>query len=134
MPVRDTGGPISVPVGKALLGRMLNALGEPIDRKAPLGDLELRSIHRPPVPLSRRGLRAEIFATGIKSIDLLSRLERGGKAGLFGGAGVGKTVLIPEMIHNMGRPVRGGQPVLRHRRVLPRGRGALSRDAERRRA
>jgi F-type H+/Na+-transporting ATPase subunit beta len=91
----------SVPVGKALLGRMLNALGEPIDHKPPLGDLELRSIHRPPVPLSRRGLRAEIFETGIKSIDLLSPLERGGKAGLFGGAGVGKTVLITEVIHNM---------------------------------
>ena len=101
MPVKDTGGPISVPVGKALLGRMLNVLGEPIDQEPPLHDLELRSIHRPPVSLARRGVRAEIFETGIKSIDLLSPLERGGKAGLFGGAGVGKTVLITEMIHNM---------------------------------
>ncbi len=101
MPVSDTGGPIQVPVGKSVLGRMLNIFGEPIDGKPPLDDVELRSIHQRPVPLSRRIVRSEIFETGIKIIDLLSPLERGGKAGLFGGAGVGKTVLITEMINNM---------------------------------
>jgi len=101
MPVSDTGGPIHVPVGKSVLGRMLNMFGEPIDGKPPPDDVELRSIHQPPVPLSRRVVRSEIFETGIKIIDLLSPLERGGKAGLFGGAGVGKTVLITEMINNM---------------------------------
>ena len=101
MPVFDTGGPIRIPVGQSVLGRMLNIFGEPIDGKPPLEDVELRSIHRHPVPLSRRVVRSEVFETGIKVIDLLSPLERGGKAGLFGGAGVGKTVLITEMIHNM---------------------------------
>ena len=101
MPVSDTGGPIHVPVGKSVLGRMLNIFGEPIDGKPPPDDVELRSIHQPPVPLSRRVVRSDIFETGIKIIDLLSPLERGGKAGLFGGAGVGKTVLITEMINNM---------------------------------
>lgn len=101
MPVADTGGPIQVPVGRAVLGRMLNMFGEPIDDQGPLEDVELRTIHRRGVPLSRRLVRSEIFETGIKAIDLLCPLERGGKAGLFGGAGVGKTVLITEMIHNM---------------------------------
>jgi F-type H+-transporting ATPase subunit beta len=99
--VIDTGRPLEVPVGESLLGRMLNVFGEAIDEGPPLRDVEWRSIHQPPVPLSRRAVRAEIFTTGIKVIDLLSPLERGGKAGLFGGAGVGKTVLITEMIHNV---------------------------------
>jgi len=101
MEVTDSGGPIRVPVGHALLGRMLNIFGEPIDGLAPLENVELRPIHRAPTPLVRRKVGAEIFETGIKVIDLLSPLERGGKAGLFGGAGVGKTVLVNEMIHNM---------------------------------
>jgi F-type H+-transporting ATPase subunit beta len=101
MVVTDTGGPIRIPVGKSLLGRMLNMFGEPIDDKPPLEHVELRPIHAEPVPLSRRQVRSEIFETGIKAIDLLCPLERGGKAGLFGGAGVGKTVLITETIHNM---------------------------------
>ncbi|WP_101069011.1 F0F1 ATP synthase subunit beta [Roseovarius salinarum] len=101
MGVRDTGGPLTVPVGESLLGRMLNVFGEAIDgRPAPEGAAR-RSIHGAPVPLSRRRVDAGIFETGIKAIDLLCPLERGGKAGLFGGAGVGKTVLITEMIHNM---------------------------------
>ena len=100
MPVHDTGRPLEAPVGMALLGRMLDVFGRPIDDGGPLGGVEWRPIHRPPVPLARREVRSEIFATGIKVIDLLSPLERGGKAGLFGGAGVGKTVLITEMIHN----------------------------------
>ncbi len=101
MAVFDTGEPIQVPVGKSVLGRMLNIFGEPIDGKPPLEDVELRSIHQRPVPLSRRVVRSEVFETGIKMIDLLCPLERGGKAGLFGGAGVGKTVLITEIINNM---------------------------------
>ena len=100
MPVIRAGGPITVPVGQAVLGRMLNMFGEPIDGGPPLGDLARRSIHGASVPLARRAVRSEIFETGIKAIDLLCPLERGGKAGLFGGAGVGKTVLITEMIHN----------------------------------
>lgn len=101
MGVTDTGRPIQVPVGKQVLGRMLNVFGEPIDDKGPLQDVEFRPIHGKTVPLSRRQVLSEIFETGIKAIDLLSPLERGGKAGLFGGAGVGKTVLITEVIHNM---------------------------------
>jgi len=101
MEVVDTGRAIDVPVGEAVLGRMLNVFGEPIDGKPPPEGVERRSIHRRPVPLSRRRVSSEIFETGIKAIDLLCPLERGGKAGLFGGAGVGKTVLITEMIHNM---------------------------------
>ncbi|WP_306120036.1 MULTISPECIES: F0F1 ATP synthase subunit beta [unclassified Roseitalea] len=99
--VRDTGGPLAVPVGEALLGRMLNVFGDTIDGKAPPEDLPRRSIHGRKVPLAHRRVEGEMFHTGIKAIDLLSPLERGGKAGLFGGAGVGKTVLITEMIHNM---------------------------------
>jgi F-type H+-transporting ATPase subunit beta len=99
--VIDTGGPLEVPTGESLLGRMLNVFGQVIDNGAPLEDVTWRSVHGPPVPLARRAVRSEIFETGIKVIDLLSPLERGGKGGLFGGAGVGKTVLITEMIHNV---------------------------------
>jgi len=99
--VRDTGDPIRVPVGEALLGRMFNVFGETIDGGEPLRDVQRRSILRNPVPLSERRVESALFETGIKAIDLLSPIERGGKAGLFGGAGVGKTVLITEMIHNM---------------------------------
>ncbi|WP_346892264.1 F0F1 ATP synthase subunit beta [uncultured Roseibium sp.] len=98
--VHDTGRPLTVPVGEDLLGRMLNLFGDTIDNKDPLADLPRRSIHGEMVPLSKRRVESEIFETGIKAIDLLSPLEKGGKAGLFGGAGVGKTVLITEMIHN----------------------------------
>jgi len=101
LPVRDTGAPIEVPVGEAALGRMFNLFGDTIDDGPPLGDLPRRPILRPSVPLSARRVEGAIFETGIKAVDLLSPLERGGKAGLFGGAGVGKTVLITEMIHNM---------------------------------
>jgi F-type H+-transporting ATPase subunit beta len=107
MPVTDTGGPITVPVGRSAVGRMLDMFGAPIDGKPPLDDAASRSIHQRPVPLSRQDIRAEIFETGIKIIDLLCPLERGGKAGLFGGAGVGKTVLITEIIHNMSGRYQG---------------------------
>ncbi|MCF3593970.1 F0F1 ATP synthase subunit beta [Rhodobacteraceae bacterium LMO-12] len=100
VPVRATGGPIKVPVGEAVLGRMLDLFGAPIDRLPPPVTDETRSIHRAPPPLSERVLRAEVLETGIKAIDLLAPIERGGKTGLFGGAGVGKTVLLSELIHN----------------------------------
>jgi F-type H+-transporting ATPase subunit beta len=99
--VADTGSPLQVPVGKAVLSRMFNVFGETIDREAPLTDMPLRSVHRAPPALTHRSTKSEIFETGIKVIDVLVPLERGGKAGLFGGAGVGKTVLLTEMIHNM---------------------------------
>jgi F-type H+-transporting ATPase subunit beta len=97
----DTGHPLRVPVGKGLLGRVFNVFGEAIDRNNAVTAGGWRSIHQVPVPLNQRATTSEIFLTGIKSIDVLSPLERGGKAGLFGGAGVGKTVLIMEMIHNI---------------------------------
>lgn len=107
MPVRTTGGPIKVPVGKAMLGRMVNIFGEPIDGKpAPDADT-CRPIHRAPPALEDRVVRAAVLETGIKAIDLLSPIERGGKTGLFGGAGVGKTVLITELINNTARHHKG---------------------------
>jgi len=99
--VEDTGLPLQVPVGKAIRSRMFDVFGRTIDRGPKLEELELRSIHRTPPSLTERATQAEIFETGIKAIDVLMPLERGGKAGLFGGAGVGKTVLLTEMIHNM---------------------------------
>ena len=99
--VVDRGGPLMVPVGKQLLGRALNVFGETIDRGEETSmALERRSIHQSPVPLTRQITKMEMFHTGIKLIDVLAPLERGGKAGLFGGAGVGKTVVIMELIHN----------------------------------
>lgn len=97
----DTERSLSVPVGQRVLGRLFNVFGESIDRQEPVSGGEWRSIHAPPVPLTRRATTSEIFATGIKAIDVLAPLERGGKSGLFGGAGVGKTVLIMELIHNV---------------------------------
>jgi len=122
MPVRATGAPISVPVGDAVLGRMLNVFGEPTDRKpAPVTE-ERRSIHQAPPRLEDRVVRSTILETGIKAIDLLSPIERGGKTGLFGGAGVGKTVLITELINNT---------VQQHKGVsLFCGIGERSREAE----
>ncbi len=99
--VEDTGGPLMAPVGKGILSRMFDVFGNNIDRGATPTDIQWRTIHRAPPSLARRSTKSEIFETGIKVIDLLTPLERGGKAGLFGGAGVGKTVLLTEMIHNM---------------------------------
>jgi len=101
MPVEDTGGPLKVPVGKAIISRMFDVFGRPIDRMPAPADVQWRSIHRDPPLLSERSTKSEVFETGIKAIDMLVPLERGGKAGMFGGAGVGKTVLLTEMIHNM---------------------------------
>jgi len=100
-PIHDTGHPLKVPVGKSLLGRVFNVFGECIDKKGPVKASEWRSIHRQPVPLDQQATTSEVFQTGIKAIDVLAPLERGGRAGLFGGAGVGKTVLITEIIHNV---------------------------------
>jgi len=101
--VVDSGAPIEVPVGNELLGRVFNVFGETIDGLSDddLGDLPRRSIHRRPVPLARRPSGSDTFPTGIKVIDVLAPLERGGKAGLFGGAGVGKTVLVMELVNNV---------------------------------
>ncbi|MBR4927151.1 MAG: F0F1 ATP synthase subunit beta, partial [Alphaproteobacteria bacterium] len=101
MKVTDTGHQIEVPVGKETLGRMFNVLGQPIDGKKALKTKTTRPIHAEPVKIDDIEVSSEIFITGIKAIDLLAPMERGGKAGLFGGAGVGKTVLITEMINNM---------------------------------
>jgi F-type H+-transporting ATPase subunit beta len=99
--VEDTGGPLKAPVGQAILSRMFDVFGGPIDRQAPPKEVQWRTIHGVPPPLASRSTKSEVFETGIKIIDVLVPLERGGKAGLFGGAGVGKTVLLGEMIHNM---------------------------------
>ncbi|MGA7826529.1 MAG: F0F1 ATP synthase subunit beta [Geobacteraceae bacterium] len=103
----DTGGPFTVPTGTELLGRMFNVFGEVIDDRGPFCCTETRTIHKSPPSLTERETSAEILETGIKLIDVLTPLERGGKAGLFGGAGVGKTVLLTEMIHNMVRVHEG---------------------------
>ena len=101
MAVVDMNRMLSVPVGSKILGRMFNVFGDPIDNGLPLGETERRPIHVPSVPLKKRSVDSKVFVSGIKAIDLLAPMERGGKAGLFGGAGVGKTVLITEMINNM---------------------------------
>ena len=97
----DTGEAIKIPVGDVLMGRMLNVFGEPIDKNGEIKTNIYRSIHNKPISLLNHNTERQMYNTGIKIIDLLSPLEYGGKAGLFGGAGVGKTVLITEMIHNM---------------------------------
>ena len=99
--VLDTGGPLLAPVGKTILSRMFDVFGHAIDRQDEPKDVSWRSVHREPPPLIHRSTTSAIFETGIKMIDVLVPLETGGKAGLFGGAGVGKTVLLTEMIHNM---------------------------------
>ncbi|MGE4276658.1 MAG: F0F1 ATP synthase subunit beta [Lawsonibacter sp.] len=99
--VESTGGPITVPVGENTLGRMFNVLGDPVDEKGPVDVSERWSIHRQPPKFEEQSPVIDVFETGIKVIDLLAPYARGGKIGLFGGAGVGKTVLIQELIHNI---------------------------------
>jgi len=108
MAVRDTGGPLTAPVGRGILSRMFDVFGNAIDREGALSDVQWRSVHRAPPALARRSTRSEVFETGIKVIDVLMPLERGGKAGLFGGAGVGKTVLL---IDNIFRFIQAGAEV-----------------------
>ena len=97
----DTGGPITVPVGDAVLGRVFDVTGQPIDERGDAGESERYSIHRPPPPQAELSTSAEMLETGIKVIDLIQPVVRGGKVGFFGGAGVGKTVLIAELIYNI---------------------------------
>jgi F-type H+-transporting ATPase subunit beta len=99
--IKDTGGPISVPVGPETLGRIFNLLGEPVDKKGPANAKEFRPIHQNPPLFDQLEPKAEQFETGIKVIDLLAPYIKGGKTGLFGGAGVGKTVIIMELINNV---------------------------------
>ena len=101
--VTDAGGPISVPVGNATLGRILNVVGEPVDEGEPLKAAETRAIHQPAPEFAEQATSSEILVTGIKVIDLLAPYSKGGKIGLFGGAGVGKTVLIMELINNIAK-------------------------------
>lgn len=101
MLVEDTGAPLMAPVGNSILSRMFDVFGQPIDLLPAPEQVEWRPVHHVPPPLASRSTQSEVFVTGIKVIDVLVPLERGGKAGLFGGAGVGKTVLLSEMIHNM---------------------------------
>jgi len=101
--VSDTGGPISVPVGDATLGRILNVIGEPVDEGGPVEAKETRPIHQPAPTFEEQSTSSEILVTGIKVIDLLAPYSKGGKIGLFGGAGVGKTVLIMELINNIAK-------------------------------
>ncbi len=103
MTVKNTAAPIAMPVGKECLGRILNVIGEPVDEKGPVGATKFSPIHRDPPTFVEQSTEVEIFETGIKVIDLLAPYRKGGKIGLFGGAGVGKTVLIMELINNVAK-------------------------------
>src|SRR6186997_3066897 len=106
MAVIDTGGPISIPVGKETLGRIINITGEAVDKMGPIKSTKFYPIHRPAPAFDQQSTKVEMFETGIKVVDLLEPYTRGGKTGLFGGAGVGKTVLIQELINNVA--IQGG--------------------------
>jgi F-type H+/Na+-transporting ATPase subunit beta len=103
MPVRDTGAPIMIPVGRETLGRILNIIGEPVDKGPDIKATKYYPIHRPAPAFDQQSTNVEMFETGIKVIDLLEPYTKGGKTGLFGGAGVGKTVLIMELINNIAK-------------------------------
>ncbi|HXI45180.1 MAG TPA: F0F1 ATP synthase subunit beta [Candidatus Acidoferrales bacterium] len=105
--VRDTGGPITVPVGEATLGRIFNVLGLPIDGKGPVDSPTHLPIHRAPPPFDDQTTEVEVFETGLKIIDLICPFKKGGKVGIFGGAGVGKTVIIQELIRNVAQEHAG---------------------------
>jgi len=109
-PVENTGGPITVPVGEECLGRIFNLLGEPVDNAGPVNAKERRPIHAKPPAFKSLSTKTELFETGIKVIDLLAPYAKGGKMGLFGGAGVGKTVIIMELINNVAKQ-HGGYSV-----------------------
>ncbi|MFZ5861773.1 MAG: F0F1 ATP synthase subunit beta [Nitrospirota bacterium] len=110
MAVRDTGAPISMPVGPEVLGRILNVVGDPVDQQGPVNAKARLPIHRPAPSFEEQETATQVFETGIKVIDLLEPYARGGKVGLFGGAGVGKTVIIMELIHNIAKE-HGGYSV-----------------------
>ncbi|MFZ9502448.1 MAG: F0F1 ATP synthase subunit beta [Beijerinckiaceae bacterium] len=109
-PVTDTGSPISVPVGEGCLGRIINVIGEPVDEAGPVAATGVRAIHQPAPTYAEQATEAQILETGIKVVDLLAPYAKGGKIGLFGGAGVGKTVLIMELINNVAK-AHGGYSV-----------------------
>ncbi len=108
--VTDTGSPISVPVGDETLGRIMNVIGEPVDEAGPIKTSATRAIHQPSPTFEDQATEAQILVTGIKVVDLLAPYAKGGKIGLFGGAGVGKTVLIMELINNVAK-AHGGYSV-----------------------
>src|SRR3546814_8610042 len=108
--VTDSGSPITVPVGPEMLGRIINVIGEPIDERGPVNATRRASIHREAPAFAEQSTEAEMLVTGIKVVDLLAPYARGGKIGLFGGAGVGKTVLIQELINNVAK-THGGYSV-----------------------
>jgi len=108
--VIDTGQPIAVPVGEATLGRIMNVIGEPVDEAGPVKGEAIRAIHQPTPSYAEQSTEAQILVTGIKVVDLLAPYAKGGKVGLFGGAGVGKTVLIQELINNVAK-THGGYSV-----------------------
>ncbi|PYS11998.1 MAG: F0F1 ATP synthase subunit beta [Acidobacteria bacterium] len=101
MPAEDTGGPVSIPVGKSTLGRVINVIGEPVDKMGPIQSNRRDPIHKPAPTLVEQNTNLEMFETGIKVVDLIEPYLKGGKIGLFGGAGVGKTVIIQELINNI---------------------------------
>ncbi|OAI26592.1 F0F1 ATP synthase subunit beta [Methylosinus sp. R-45379] len=109
-PVSDTGAPISVPVGDEMLGRIINVIGEPVDEAGPIVTATKRAIHQPAPSYAEQATEAQILETGIKVVDLLAPYAKGGKVGLFGGAGVGKTVIIMELINNIAK-AHGGYSV-----------------------
>ena len=109
-PVEDTGNPIKVPVGPECLGRIMNVIGEPIDERGPINTKKSSPIHKEAPTFTEQGAGAELLITGIKVVDLLAPYAKGGKVGLFGGAGVGKTVLIMELINNVAK-AHGGYSV-----------------------
>ena len=103
MPVENTGSPIQMPVGREVLGRIMNVVGEPVDERGPIKATKRSPIHRSAPTFVEQSVKIEMFETRIKVIDLLAPYRRGGKIGLFGGAGVGKTVLIQELINNVAK-------------------------------
>ena len=129
MEVRDTGAPIAMPVGPECLGRILNVIGDAVDEKGPVGAKRTMPIHRAPPTFTEQSTKVEVLETGIKVIDLLAPYRKGGKIGLFGGAGVGKTVLILELINNIAKAHGGVSCFAGRRRAHPRGQRPLHRDA-----
>src|SRR6059036_1823902 len=117
MTVNDTGAPISIPVGPETLGRILNVVGEPLDKGPAIHAKKTYPIHRPAPPFEDQSTKVEMFETGIKVVDLLEPYTKGGKTGLFGGAGVGKTVIIMELINNIAKQ-HGGMSVFIEKTAL----------------
>ena len=127
-PVTDTGRPIMVPVGEGTLGRIMNVIGEPVDEGGPILSDDTRAIHQPAPTYADQATDAQILETGIKVVDLLAPYAKGGKIGLFGGAGVGKTVLIMELINNVAKAHGGYSVFAGVGRAHPRGQRPLPRD------